>query len=110
MKKRDKSNSSSDMGKGKPAAEEKGKRAFHRTRIRMGFDPKTSRLRNQEELDKYLAKYDFRLNPGIKVEFCSHGADVSQTPPNSGVYMHPQVPVLGLRLPMTRFICSVLTF
>jgi len=110
MKKGDKSRSSSDICKGKTAAEEKGKRTSHRTRIRMDFDPKTSMLHNQEEVDKYLVKYGFYLNPEIEVEFCSHGVDVSQAPPNGGVYMHPQVLAFGLRLPMTRFIRSVLTF
>jgi len=33
-------------GKGKAAAGEKGKRVSHQTRIRMDFDPKTSRLFN----------------------------------------------------------------
>ena len=55
----------------------------------MDFDPKTSRLHNQEEVDKYLANYDFRLNPGIKIEFYPHGVDVSLALPNDGVYMHP---------------------
>ena len=110
MKKGDKSSSSSSMGTGKPTAEKKGKKAFHRTTITMDFDPKTSRLRNQEEVDKYLAKYDFCLNPGIKVEFCLHGVDVSQASPNDGVYMHPQVLTLRLRLSITKFVCSVLPF
>ena len=109
MKKGDKSSSSSGMGTGKPTTE-KGKKAFHRTTITMDFDPKTSRLRNQEEVDKYLAKYGFRLDPGIKVEFWPHGVDVSQAPPNDGVYMHPQVLVLELRLSMTNFVCTVLSF
>jgi len=56
------------MGKGKHVVE-MGNRASHRIRIRMDFDPKTSRLHNLE-VDKYLVKYDFRLNMGIKFEFC----------------------------------------
>ena len=35
----------------------------------MDFDPKTSKLRNQEDVNEYLAKYDVCLNPSIKVEF-----------------------------------------
>jgi len=96
--------------KGKATTEEKGKRASHRTRIRMDFNPKTSRLHNQKAVDKYLANYGFRLNQGIKIEFCPHGVDVSLVPPKDGVYMHLQVLVLGLRLPVTRFVCIVLTF
>ena len=76
----------------------------------MDFNPKTSRLRNHEEMDKYLANYSFRLNPRIKVEFCPHCGDISQAPPNDGIYMHPRVLALGLRMPMTKFIRSVLTF
>ena len=89
MKKVEKSSSSSGMDKGKPTVEENEKRASH-CRIGIDFDPKTSRLRNQEEVDKYPTKYGFRLNLGIKVEFCPHGVDVSQAPPNDGVYMHPR--------------------
>jgi len=69
MKKKEKSNSSSSMGTGKPAAE-KRKKDSHRIRIGMDFDSKISKLHNQEVVDKYLAKYGFRLNPRIKVEFC----------------------------------------
>ena len=60
------------QAKERSRAEEMGKRASHRTMIEMNFDPKTSRLHNQEEVDKYLANYGFRLNPGIKIEFCPH--------------------------------------
>ena len=45
----------SGAGNGKAAVEEKGKRASHRTRIEMYFDPKTFKLRDQEAVDKYLA-------------------------------------------------------
>jgi len=67
-------------------------------------------LRNQEDMNKCQARYDVCLNPGIKVEFCPHGIDVSQALPNGGVYMHPQVLALGLRLLMMRFVLSILTF
>jgi len=101
----------SDVGKGKAVVEEKGKRVSHRTRIGMDFDPKTSKHRDQEAVDKYLASYSFHLNLGIKIKFCPHSVDVSLAPPNKdGVYMHPQVLALGLRLPTTRFIRSVLIF
>ena len=62
----------------------------------MDFDPKTSNLRDQEAMNKYLANYGFLLNLGIKIEFCPHGVDVSSAPPKEEcVYMHPQV--LALR-------------
>jgi len=80
----EKSSSSGGMGKGKAATEEKGKRASHHIRIRMDFDLKISRLHNQE-VDKYLVNYDFRLNPEIKIEFCPHGVDISLALPNDGV-------------------------
>jgi len=97
-------------GKGKAATEEKGKRVFHRTRIVMDFDPKTSRLQHQEEVDTYLANYGFRLNIGIKIEFSPHSVNIFLALLNDGVYMHPHVLALGLRLPITRFIRSILTF
>ena len=48
-----------------------------RIRIGMDFNPKTSKLHNQENVNKYLARYSVCLNPEIKVEFCPHGVDVS---------------------------------
>ena len=76
----------------------------------MDFDPKKSKLLNQEEVDKYLVKYGFRLNLGIKIEFCLNDVDISKAPPNDGVYIHPQALALGLKLLMMRFVHSVLTF
>jgi len=72
----------------------------------MDFDPKTSKLRNQED-NKYLASYGFFLNPRIKIKFCPHGVGISLAPPNAGVYMHPQVLA---RLLITSFVHSILTF
>jgi len=77
----------------------------------MDFNLKTSKLRDQKTMDKYLASYGFRWGPGIKNEFCPNDVDVSLAPPGrEGVYMHPLVLALGLRLPMTKFIRSVLIF
>ena len=70
----------SGTGKGKAAVEEKGKRSSHRIRIEMDFDPKTSKLRDQEAVDRYLANYGFFSNPGIKIEFCPHNVDVFLSP------------------------------
>ena len=75
VKKGEKSDTVGGAGKGKAAVEEKGKRASHRTRIRMNFDTKTSKLNNQEAADRYLASYDLRSNLGIKIEFCPHSVD-----------------------------------
>ena len=69
MNKGEKSTMISDAGKGKFVVEEKGKRASHRTRIGMDFDSKTSKLRDQEAVDRNLVSYGFRLNSGIKIEF-----------------------------------------
>ena len=81
----------SGASKGKAMVEEKGKRTSHRIRIGMNFDPKTSNLRDQEKVDKYLASYEFRLYPGIKIEFCPNGADVFSAPPKKGgcIYAPP---------------------
>jgi len=80
----------SDAGKEKAAVEEKGKRGSHRTRIRMDLDTKTSKLCDQEAVDRYLVSYGFRLNLRIKIEFCPHSVEVSLAPPNrEAVYMHP---------------------
>ena len=61
MKKEEMSAMISGTGKGK-AAVEKGKRTSHRTKIGMEFDPKTSKLCDQEAVNKYLANYEFHLN------------------------------------------------
>jgi len=82
--------------KEKATVEEKGKRAFHRTKIGMDFDLKTFKLRDQEAVNKYLVNYEFRLNPGIKIEFCPRSVNVSSAPPEGeGVCMHPHVLSLG---------------
>ena len=77
----------------------------------MDLDPKTSKLRDQEAVNKYLASFGFRWSPRIKFEFCPNRFDVTSTPPDKeGMYMHPLVLALGLRLPMTKFVRSVLIF
>ena len=63
------SNPSNGPDKGKSAMEEKGKRASHRNRIRMDFDPKTSKICDWEVVDKYMVSYDFHWSPGIKLSF-----------------------------------------
>jgi len=110
MKKGEKYGPSNRSDKRKSIVEEIGKRT-PRTRIEMNFDPKTSKLRNQEAVYKYLAGYGFHLSPGIKFEFCPNNVDDSSTPPDKeGVYMHPLALALGLRLPMMKFVRSVLIF
>ena len=95
MKKGEKYVMVSGAGKGKVAVEENGKRASHRTNIGMDFDLKTFKFRNQDVVARYLARDGFRLNPGIKIEFCPHGIDVSLAPPDrEGVYVH-SMPICG---------------
>ena len=53
----------------KAVVDEKGKRSQFRTRVDMNFDPKTTKLHSEEEVDEYLVIYGVRLSPGIKVEF-----------------------------------------
>jgi len=76
----------------------------------MDFNPKTSKLRNQEEVDKHLASYDFHLNLGKNPRF----APMVLTSLwfrliRMVIYASPGL-ALELRLPMTRFVCSVLIF
>ena len=100
MMKGSKSGAIGGASKGITTTDEKGKRSQFRTRISMDFDPRTTKLHNQEEVGEYLVKYDICLSPGIKVEFSPHGADVALAPSNGGVYMHPQFMALRLRLPL----------
>ena len=44
----------------------------------MDFNPKSSKLRDQEAMDKYLAGYDFCWSPEIKIEFCSNNSSAWQ--------------------------------
>ena len=75
-------------GKEKAMVEEKGKRPYHRTRVCMNFDPKTTRLHNQEDVDEYLEKYGVKISPRIKVKFCPPDNKFGLSPPDDGVYMH----------------------
>jgi len=86
--------------------EEKGKRSQFRTRVGMDFDPKTTKLYNQEGVDEYLVKNGVHLSLGFEVEFYPQGTDFTLPLPNSDVCMHPQVLALGLKLLLTRFIHS----
>ena len=89
MKKGEKSAMMSSVGDGKAAVEEeKGKRASHHTRIGMDFDPKTSKLCDQETVDKYLASYGFCLNPGIKIMFYPLNVNISQPRLKGRVYIY----------------------
>ena len=111
MKKGDTSATISGAGDGKTAVEEKRKRASHRIRIRMYFNPKTFKLRDQEAVDKYLASYEFCLNLGIKIEFCPLMLTFPQPCLKVRVYIYTSSGFdTELRLPMTKFIHSVLLF
>ena len=67
MKKGEISATISGVGTVKAAVEEKAKRASHCMRIEMDSDPKTSKPRDQEAVDRYLASFGFRSNLGIKI-------------------------------------------
>ena len=111
MKKGEKSDSFDRLDKGKSIMEEKEKRSSRRTRIGIDFDSKTFKIRDQEAVDKYLAGYGFCWSPGIKTEFYPIDVDISLAPHGKeGMYMYPLGLVLGLRLPMTKFVPSVLIF
>ena len=90
MKEGEKSGALSCAGKGEATAEEKGKTSTHGTRVSMDFDPKTTRLHGQEDVDEYLKKYGVELSPGIKVKFCPLGTKFGLSPSDGGVYMHPK--------------------
>ena len=90
--------------------EEKGKRFYFRTKLGMDFNPRTMRLHSQADVDEYLARYGVRLYPIIKVKFCPQDTEFVKSPPNGGVYMHPQIQAPELKLPVTKFVRSVLTY
>ena len=99
MKKREKSGTIGGVGKGKAVVEEKRKRSSHHTRVCMDFEPKTTELHSREDVE-YLKKYKVELSPGIKVEFCPPDTKFDLSPPDGA----------GLKLSLTRFVCSLLTF
>ena len=91
MTKGDKSGVVSDASKGKDTTEEKGKRSSHRTRIGRDFDPKSTMLHNQKDIDEYLVKYGVELSPGIKVE----AIDDEVRPQRSGLEQNRPLPIVG---------------
>ena len=54
--------------------------------------------------------YDVHFPSNIEVEWCSLGTDVTVLPPTSGVYFHPQILALGVKLLMTLFVRGVLVY
>ena len=74
----------------------------------MDFDPKSSILSSQEVND-YLIRYCGRVLSMI-VKFCPATMDVKVVPLAGGVYFHPQVLSLGVQLPLTSFVRSVLGY
>ena len=89
---------------------EVGKRSHFRTRVGMDFDPRNTKLHSEEDVDEYLVRYGVGLSPGIKVEFCPQDTEFVKSSPNDGVYMLPQILELGLKLPLTKFVRSILTY
>ena len=76
----------------------------------MDFDPATKTLHNQEEVEKYLLKYDVHLLLDVKVNWCPPGTNYTKAPKTSDIYLHPQVLALELSFPMTSFICNILHY
>ena len=70
----------------------------------MDFNPKSHILHGQKEVDKYLAMYDIPLPSKIEVKWCSPQTDVTVSCPPDGVYFHPEILALGVKLPMTPFV------
>jgi len=64
-----KPNAVGDVNKANAAAKERRKRSQFRTRVDMDFDPKTTKLHSQEEVDKYLAKYGVHLSQRSRSSF-----------------------------------------
>ena len=79
------------------AVVEKGKRSHFRIRVGMNFDPRATRRHSQADVDEYLERYCVRLSPGIMVELCPQDNEFVKSPPNSSVYMHPQILALELK-------------
>jgi len=69
MMKGGKSGAFSGASEGKAVAEEKGKRSQFGTSVGIYFDPKTTKLHSQAEVDEYLAKNGVHLSHRIEVEF-----------------------------------------
>ena len=57
---------------------------------------------------EYLAKNGVQVPPEIMVKWCRLKTDITVAPHN-GVFIHPQIVVLGMKLPLTAFIHSVLS-
>ena len=76
----------------------------------MYFDPTPKTLRSQKEMDEYLVRYDVRLPSNVKVEWCSSDTDYTEAPEAGCVCLHSQVLALGLKFPLTDFVCDLLRY
>ena len=74
----------------------------------MDYDPKPMPLRNPRDVLEYLAKNGIQLPPEI-MEWCPLKTDV-MVPSHSGVFIHPQISALGMKLSLTAFVHSVLSY
>jgi len=70
----------------------------------MNFDLMPKILRNQKEVDEYLARYSVQLSSNFKMEWCPAETDYAVAPKTGGIYLHPrywlwaEVPVNEFRL------------
>jgi len=76
----------------------------------MDFDPKLTPLRSPSDVFEYLAKSDVQVPHEIMVEWCPLKTDVTVVPPHDNVFIHPQILVLGMKLPLTAFVHSVASY
>ena len=76
----------------------------------MNFDPKPTPLRSQKDVFEYLARYDVNLVEEFTVEWCPLKTDVMVAHPHGGVFIHPQILSLGMKLPLTDLVRNVLVF
>ena len=56
-----------------------------------------------------MTKYGFHLILRIEVKFCSEGTNFTLSLPNGGIYMHPQILALALKLLLAPFIRGVMS-
>ena len=76
----------------------------------MDFKPRTTKLHNQLDVDKYLARYGVCLYPGIEAEFCPQDTEFMKSPLNVSVYIRPHILALGLKLSLMKFVRGVLNY
>ena len=75
----------------------------------MDFDLKSTPLRSPRDVFEYLVKNGVQV-PHEIMKWCPLKTDATVAPPHGDVLIHSQILALGIKLPLTAFVHSVLSY